>query len=108
MDICGKEIFIYETGSGRSPFEEWLDSLKNRKVRAIIRASLDRLGGGNAGQCEAVGDGVYELKIHFGPGYRVYFGVAQIILLLCGGEKSTQKKDIEKARGYWKSHKEKK
>ena len=61
---------------------------------------------GNFGQCEPVGEGVFELKIDFGPGYRVYFGKigAKCILLLCGGDKSSQKNDIQKAKTYFKDY----
>jgi len=101
-----KELLIYETQIGSAPFEEWLDGLRDRKARAIIRARLDRLEYGHAGKCEPVGNGVYELKIHFGPGYRVYFGEdgKALIILLCAGNKSTQERDIHKAKAYWSDY----
>ncbi len=109
MDTHKTEILLYETAHGRLPFEAWLEGLKDRKARAIIRARLDRLEAGNAGRCDAVGDGVLELKIHFGAGYRVYFALENRsrAILLFGGDKSTQKQDIKKAREFWRAHKEK-
>ncbi len=103
MNEPQKRIILYETQSGRYPFEEWLEALKDKKGKYIIRARLDRLTYGNAGKCEPVGNGVFELKIYYGPGYRVYFGEEDktVVVLLCGGDKGTQKKDILKAREYW-------
>ena len=87
-----KELQIYETEDGRAPLSEWLAFLRDIKARAKIRVRLDRVSLGNLGDCHGVGDGVQELRIDYGPGYRVYFGQigAAIVLLLCGGDKSTQ------------------
>ena len=60
---------------GRAPFTEWIEKLKDRKARAMIHARLDRLEAGHAGRYESIGSGLYELKMYFGPGYRVYFGI---------------------------------
>jgi len=81
-------------------FAKWFKSLKDRQGRARIQARIDRVGLGNFGDCEPVGGGVLEMRIHFGPGYRVYFvqrGV-EIVVLLAGGSKRTQSKDILKAK----------
>src|SRR5690348_4435866 len=86
--------------SGRIPFLEWLDSLKDPITRLRIRRRLDRLEVGNLGDYKPVGCGVLELRLTFGSGYRIYF-VEQddtIIILLCGGDKNTQSKDIELAK----------
>lgn len=98
-----KELILYETNSGKTPFEDWLFDLKDRKAKAVIKARLDRLEAGNAGNCEPLGGGIYELKIYFGPGYRVYFGIdgPVLVILLCGGDKHSQRTDIEKAKRYW-------
>jgi putative addiction module killer protein len=74
--------------------------------RKRILARVSRLQQGNYGDCESVGDGVSELRLFFGSGYRVYFGEKdnQIVVLLCGGDKSTQSKDIEQAKAYWKEY----
>lgn len=69
---------------------------------------IARLRLGNLGDSKSVGQGVYELKVHFGPGYRIYYGLdgEKLVLLLCGGDKKTQKKDIEKAKAFWENYKD--
>ena len=106
MEATPKELQIYVTEDGRVPFSEWHASLRDIKARAKIRVRLDRVGLGNLGDCHGVGDGVQELRIEYGPGYRVYFGQigAMIVLLLCGGVKNTQTKDIETAKRYWNEY----
>ena len=101
-----KELWIYVTADGQEPFSEWLTSLRDHRARAKIRVRLDRVSMGNFGDCHGVGDGVQELRINYGPGYRVYFGQegSTIVLLLCGGDKSTQSKDIEAAKRYWSEY----
>jgi len=74
MEITSKELREYLTFDGKCPFGDWLESLKDVKARAIIRVRLNRLRIGNFGDCKFIGEGVYELKIDFGSGYRVYFG----------------------------------
>ena len=80
-------------------FAEWLDGLRDIQVRARVQARIERLAAGNPGDVEPVGEGVSELRINYGPGYRVYFKQRgrQIIILLAGGDKSTQAKDIKAA-----------
>jgi putative addiction module killer protein len=81
-------------------YARWFERLKDRQARARILARVRRLSLGNAGEVQPVGEGVSELRIHFGPGYRVYFlqrGESQVILL-AGGAKRTQQRDIERAR----------
>ena len=79
-----------------------------KRANENSRTRLDRLEGGNFGDCQSVGSGVFELRLHFGPGYRVYFGEVDrtIVLLLCGGDKSTQTRDIQRAKTYWLEYKE--
>jgi putative addiction module killer protein len=81
-------------------FRKWRLRLKDHRARAMIASRLDRLAQGHAGDAAPVGEGVSELRIHYGPGYRVYFQKRgnTIIVLLCGGDKSTQAKDIEMAK----------
>jgi putative addiction module killer protein len=77
--------------------------LRDRQGKAKIKGRLQRVSFGNLGDCKSVGEGVFELKIDYGPGYRVYFGErdSTIVLILCGGDKSTQDRDIRKAKEYW-------
>ena len=106
MEALPKEIRIYLTEHGRAPFTEWLTALRDSRARAKIRVRLDRVSLGNLGDYHSVGEGVQELRIDYGPGYRVYFGQegTTIVLLLCGGDKSTQTRDIETAQIYWKEY----
>lgn len=107
MDITEKIVKEFITKNGKNPFRNWVDNLKNIQIQAKIDIRIARLRLGNFGDTKPVGQGVYELKIHFGPGYRIYYGIEdeKIILLLCGGEKKSQKNDIQKAIAYWKEHK---
>jgi putative addiction module killer protein len=101
-----REIQNYLTADGKSPFEDWLDSLRDMKAISKINNRLRRVKLGNFGDYRSVGEGVCELRIDHGPGYRVYFGQVgtTIILLLCGGDKSTQTQDIRKAQEYWRDY----
>lgn len=100
------EIEIYETSFGRCPFDEWFESIRETSTRAKILMRLDRLKMGNFGDCKALGDGISELKIHYDPGIRIYYSKKgmKIILLLTGGDKSSQSKDIMKAKEYLKEY----
>ena len=106
MEVQPNEIQSYSQPDGRVPFDEWLESLRDFKGKAKIVKRLERVSNGNLGDCRSVGEGVSELKIDFGPGYRVYFGQvgATIVLLLCGGDKSTQEQDIRSAKKYWEEY----
>jgi putative addiction module killer protein len=108
VEVQPKEIQNYLIVDGMSPFEEWLNTLRDTTARAKIKKRLKRVELGNLGDYRAVGEGVCELKIDYGPGYRVYFGQigSTIVLLLCGGDKSTQERDIIKAKEYWKDYEE--
>ena len=105
-EATARELELYVTEEGRAPFTEWLDSLRDIRGREKIRARLNRIRLGNFGDSSSVGEGVEELRIDFGPGYRVYFGQAgtKIVLLLCGGDKSTQTQDILQAKRCWKDY----
>jgi putative addiction module killer protein len=106
MEVQPKEIRNYLTDDDIDPFSEWFDSLRDRRAKAKIRARLDRVEEGNLGDCKSVGNGVFELRIDYGSGYRICFGQqgSTIIILLCGGDKSTQEKDIAKAKKYWEDY----
>jgi putative addiction module killer protein len=97
------EIRYYVTDDGSTPFIDWLARLRDRQARHRIQNILDRLRLGLISDYKSVGNGTYEIRIHYGPGYRIYFGHAgkEIILLLCGGNKATQRNDIALAKRYW-------
>jgi putative addiction module killer protein len=99
------EYFVSE--SGRIPFKQWLDDLRDVSARAKIRVRLDRVRLGNIGDSRSVGDGVSELRVDHGPGYRIYFGQEgkRIILLLLGGDKTTQERDIVQAKKFLTDYK---
>ncbi len=103
------KLVYFVTQHQRIPFREWFELLRDFKARVIIDARIARLRTGNFGSSQPVGQSVFELKIDYGPGYRVYFGkiTGNVIILLCGGDKSTQKKDIQTAQWYWQWFKEK-
>jgi len=101
------EVRQYVTLDGRRPVAKWLDHLNDGVARARIVARLDRLAAGLFGDWKGVGGGICELRIDHGPGYRVYFAQDRFkwVLLLCGGSKGTQGKDIAKAQAYWNDYK---
>ena len=103
MNTQPKEIEYYQTQEGDSPFRDWFDALKDPAAQMRIDARLARLRSGNAGDIKSVGGGVSELRISYGPGYRVYVAMAgaTLVILLCGGDKRTQTADIKRARKYW-------
>lgn len=96
------EVEIYETSRGKRPFDTWFEDIREYNSRAKILTRIDRLKVGNFGDCKSVGDHVCELRIHYGPGFRIYYSKIgnKLILLLCGGNKSSQTKDINKAKEY--------
>ncbi len=85
---------------------EWLNGLRDSKTRKRILVRLSRLERGNFGDCKPVGEGVSELQIFFGSGYRVYFAEHgdDVVVLLCGGDKSSQDTDIQQAKAYWRRY----
>jgi putative addiction module killer protein len=92
-----------ELQNGLVPFDEWFDSLRDKRMQAAVDARLTRVRAGNFGDCKSVGGGVFELRISFGPGLRVYYGLhgRQIVVLLGGGDKRSQKRDIRRAQRLW-------
>ncbi|MHB8474395.1 MAG: type II toxin-antitoxin system RelE/ParE family toxin [Gammaproteobacteria bacterium] len=97
------DILEYMAADGRVPFREWLKDLRDRSARARIRIRLDRVRLGNLGDYRALSNGLYELRIAYGPGYRVYFALLDrsVVLLLTGADKGSQRSDIDTARTYW-------
>lgn len=102
MEIESREIRNYIAPDGHAPFKEWLDS-QDKKVQTIALNRLNRVILGNFGDCKHLNEGVFELRIHYGPGYRVYFGDLNgvIVILLCGGTKRSPGRDIKRAKEYW-------
>jgi len=103
-DPVARKAKNYRTAADESPFRRWITSKRvDGTVRSRINARIRRIEElGNYGDCEPVGDGVYELRFDFGPGYRVYFGIdGEALVLLLGGDKSTQESDIKKSKEYW-------
>jgi putative addiction module killer protein len=103
FDVRPRTLKIYQTEKGTAPYLDWVESLSDKRTQQIIDARLTRITRGLIGHSRYLGEGVSEIKIDFGPGYRVYFGVdgLSIIVLLCGGSKSSQEKDIHQAKIYW-------
>ena len=99
-----QEVRLYARPDGVVPFKRWIGSIRDRKVADRILRRIARLALGNFGDSRSVGEGVQELRIPIGPGIRVYFGRQgeAIVVLLCGGDKQTQRRDIGRAQLYWK------
>ena len=100
-------VYYRDQTTGNEPAHEWLEALKDRVGQSRIYARIHRAEMGNFGDHKSVGGGLMELRIAVGPGYRLYYALdgSDIILLLVGGDKSTQSKDIEMAKRYWLAHK---
>jgi len=94
----------YLTADGRDPFQDWVKTLRDPIAKVQVIKRVNRIEGGNFGDHKPCRDGVWELRIDQGPGYRVYYAIAGavVVLLLCGGSKDTQDVDIARAIGYWK------
>ncbi|QEG37913.1 type II toxin-antitoxin system RelE/ParE family toxin [Bythopirellula goksoeyrii] len=110
MDAQEQRIRIYHTREGKRPFSKWFAKLRDRRAQQRIDARLTRVALGNFGDCKPVGEGVLELRIDYGPGYRVYLGRdgEELVILLTGGDKSKQSRDIATARDYWADYKSRK
>ncbi len=95
----------YVDSAGRIPFREWLDEL-DVPMRARVQARVLRFETGNLGDHKEVGSGVWEARLDFGPGYRIYFGRRgrELVLLLTGGDKKSQKKDLNRAKEFWRDY----
>ena len=97
------DLLDYQTANGGDPFKEWLADLADRQARAKVAVRVQRMATGNFGDHKPLNDGVWELRIDHGPGYRVYYAQAgrRVLLLLIGGDKRRQQADIETAVRYW-------
>jgi putative addiction module killer protein len=104
VEAVPREVLACQTDDGREPFSEWLDTL-DPKTQAIVFERVDRVVNGNLGDCASVGEGVSELRIDVGPGYRIYFGqVGNEVHLISGGHKIRQQQDIRAAQKFWRKH----
>jgi putative addiction module killer protein len=100
------EILYYITKAGRDVVDDWIAGLADERTEARILARIERLLGGNFGDRKSLGEGLFELRIDTGPGYRIYYAMMgrTCVLLLCGGDKRKQSSDIQRARGYFKDY----
>lgn len=98
-------LVYYIDAGERAPFVDWLESLDRQAVQRVTIA-LDRLEGGNTGQLKSLGGGIHELRLRYGPGYRIYLGQEgqTLVILLTGGTKRRQSQDIERARLLWAAY----
>ena len=103
------ELIIYITEEGKAPFDDWFYKL-DTAAALKVRTALARIETGNLGDVKPVEKGVSERRITFGPGYSVYFGQDgdKLVILLCGGTKKRQSKDIEQAKAFWHNYKNRK
>lgn len=104
--LLKKTIIIFATKNGDEPFTRWLRKIKSPLNRRRVLARLRRLELGHFGDHKYLNNGVYELRLFFDSGYRIYFGIDKgcIVVLLCAGNKSTQSKDIDRAIKYWQEY----
>ncbi|PVZ42911.1 type II toxin-antitoxin system RelE/ParE family toxin [Pseudomonas sp. CC120222-01a] len=95
------------SSNGVDLYQAWLDTIRDTRVKARITTRVDRAAQGHFGVTEPVGDGVFEMKLDFGPGYRIYYATIgrRIIFLLGGGSKDRQQADIDQARSLWRRQK---
>jgi putative addiction module killer protein len=106
MILISVKILYYTSRNQKMPFAEWFRGLDST-TKDIIYDRLEKVKIGYLGDYKNLGEGVFELRVHVGPGYRIYFGLdgKEIILLLCAGDKSSQTKDIRKAKFFWEDYK---
>jgi len=101
------ELHTYRSRNNKKPFDQWLSSIKNEVLKFQIMRRLDQAKLGNLGDYKFLGYGIYEFRIHYQAGYRIYFGLkGDDLILLLGGDKSKQTKDIKRAQLYWQDFQE--
>jgi putative addiction module killer protein len=109
MEASQREVEYYRSSDGKEPYGEWFAGIKDQKTQQKLDARLARMRGGNFGDSEPIGGGASENKIDHGPGYRIYYGIdGKKVIILKGGDKSTQASDIELARKHWTEYKNRK
>jgi len=103
--VVPKRPVLYQVDGKTCPYRRWLVSINDERDKIRILARIDRALSGNLGDHRSVGSGVIELRIQTGPGYRIYIGIyGEELVLLCGGDKSSQKKDIVRAKEFWANY----
>ena len=109
MEPKAREIVYLVTPSGRSPARDFILAQKDKKIRAALEIRLYRAALGNFGDNASVGDGLREMRIHLGPGYRVYYGLDgdKLVVLVMAGQKDTQARDIQRAKELWAGYRAK-
>lgn len=106
MEARERRVLSYKSAGGRFPYREWRDNIEDEDTEVAVDVRITRISAGNFGDSRPVGDGVFESRIDFGPGYRIYYGIdGDEVILLCGGDKSTQDADIARAKEHWKDYK---
>jgi len=110
MDVREQQVLYYKTALNIQPFREWRANIADQVTLAAIDARIARFRSGNFGDSRSIGGGASENRIDLGPGYRIYYGRDgnDVVVLLCGGNKSTQAGDIEGAKAYWQDYKKRK
>lgn len=100
----------YLREDGSAPFAKWLKMLKDIRARAKVVKAVNKMQTGNFGDHKSVGEGVMEYRIDYGPGYRLYYALDgdELIILFCGGDKSSQPSDIQQAKGFWHDYQQRK
>jgi len=103
-----RKVETYLTRDGKDVFQEWLDGLADQRAKVLIDKTVAKVRLGNLGQHKSVGEGVQEIVLDYGPGYRIYFAEhgATRVILLCGSTKKRQEEAIKQAKRYWKDWKE--
>lgn len=106
MELSQIQVEIYETEQGKQPFADWFNGLRDAKAQARVSTRIVRLRQGNFGDSKPVGEGVIELRVDYGPGYRVYIARdgEKLVILLSGSDKSDQKAAIKQAKAYWQDY----
>ena len=106
MEAHSREIRYYQTKTGKVPYWDFLKRLKEAKIRAAIDLRVARAATGNFGDHSSVGNGLFELRLHLGPGFRVYYGLDgdTFVVVATAGEKKTQPKDIKSAKVFWEDY----
>ena len=106
MEVEHCTVRYYIEQHAKAPFIKWFEGLRDLQAQAKTATRLNRLRNGNFGDCKALDNGIHELRVDYGSGYRIYFGKEKntLVILLSGGDKRTQKQDIELAKVYWKDY----